>query len=242
MSFAILIAGVIYKIYTKRLKKILSIVSIFLSGLLLVGTGSVTSIVIVIITITIYKLYINLKIKINPVGVLFIIHAIFYGIIFLGRKYNDIFLSIFNRDLTLTGRTDIWEVIVELIKIKPIIGYGYGGIWYEGSIIKNYIWNRTFIGMEGAHNGFLEWALQIGILGLIAFIIMILSMGYKLIKLKNKDEFVFRVGIQYIVYILIFYITEKVTSPTSYQILMLFIIIIMVSKEYNKSIREGSKR
>ena len=48
----------------------------------------------------------------------------------LGLWYNaDLLLSFVGKDPTLTGRTDIWLATLDLIKQKPLLGWGYMATW-----------------------------------------------------------------------------------------------------------------
>src|SRR5262245_37144084 len=48
----------------------------------------------------------------------------------LGLWYNaDLIMSLFGKDATLTGRTDIWLATLDLIKQKPLLGWGYMATW-----------------------------------------------------------------------------------------------------------------
>ena len=73
------------------------------------------------------------------------------------------------KDATLTGRTDIWEVLLELIKKQPERGYGYGAFWSTGSSPALYVREITQWEVPTAHNGWLEVWLGIGLWGLTLF-------------------------------------------------------------------------
>lgn len=68
---------------------------------------------------------------------------------------------------SLTGRTFIWQAALELIRLEPWVGYGFGA---GGSALENYYsagaygW-RTF----NVHNGFLQVLLDIGLIGFLIF-------------------------------------------------------------------------
>lgn len=241
MAFGIILSYTVYKFSKSKLRKLISIINIVGAFLLLMLSGSMTSLIIVIASYIFYKVYKIFNIKINPVAILLCINIIVYSVVMLGQKYNDLFMRIFNRDLTLTGRVDIWKVIINLIKYKPLVGYGYGGVWNERSSIQQYIWSKTFIGMETTHNGFLEWAFQVGVIGLFLFLIVIFIMGKKIIKIKEKNEMLFLISVQYMVYLLIFYITEVVVSPTGYQLFMLITLNVYLNKECKKIKKYRSK-
>ena len=232
MVFGIILSYAIYKMNQNTKMRIVSKLNIIISIIVLTLTKSITSLLIVIISYFMYILYSKLEFNKNPSLILMFLHIIIYALVMFGQKYNDLFVRLFNRDLTLTGRVDIWNVIINLVKERPIRGYGYGGVWYQDSDIVDYIWSKTFIGMETAHNGFLEWALQTGIIGMILFIVLLLIMGKRVLKIKKDNPILFLFSVQYITFILIFYITEVVFSATTYQMLILFILSLYINKAY----------
>ncbi|MEM1113539.1 MAG: O-antigen ligase family protein [Pseudomonadota bacterium] len=68
---------------------------------------------------------------------------------------------------TLTGRTELWPLLVTMGKEQPLLGFGYGGFW----IGRDGPSARVPVGPNGwkpttAHNGFLEAWLQLGFAGL----------------------------------------------------------------------------
>lgn len=79
--------------------------------------------------------------------------------------YEEI-LAIFGRDGSLTGRTDLWDVSFILIEESPLLGYGIRGAFSGGT------WASRAIGWgaEFAHNGWIDTALDLGIIGLALMI------------------------------------------------------------------------
>jgi exopolysaccharide production protein ExoQ len=76
-------------------------------------------------------------------------------------------------DMTLTGRTNIWVAVLQSIGKHPWIGYGYDAFWSgmrgeSANVILAARW-----AVPSAHNGFLEVWLQLGILGLAAFLLFV---------------------------------------------------------------------
>jgi exopolysaccharide production protein ExoQ len=80
-------------------------------------------------------------------------------------------LAFFGRDLTLTGRTALWKGIVQAIYKRPIQGYGYYAFWQglNGESAKLIVASHWVFGY--AHNGMLEILLQLGLVGLIVFLV-----------------------------------------------------------------------
>ncbi len=81
----------------------------------------------------------------------------------------DLIVAALGRDLTLTGRTDIWEASSPAVAAQPWLGYGYYAFWLpdEGPAF----WVREAVQWEvaSAHSGWLELALGLGRVGVALF-------------------------------------------------------------------------
>lgn len=78
------------------------------------------------------------------------------------------FMKFLGKDETLTGRTFVWAYALDAITARPLIGYGYTAFWLspEGQDIQATL-GPAFV---HAHNGYLDLALQLGLVGLLAFL------------------------------------------------------------------------
>lgn len=74
------------------------------------------------------------------------------------------------RDETLTGRTVIWEAVLNVSKRSPIVGVGWDAGWIPGSPTTNSVWSSTGFAIYEAHNGYLDVYFQLGIVGLGALV------------------------------------------------------------------------
>ncbi|MEM1151144.1 MAG: O-antigen ligase [Pseudomonadota bacterium] len=83
----------------------------------------------------------------------------------------EVFLGLFGKDASLTGRTDIWSALVDAITARPLLGYGYGAFW--GLDSEPAYWVREAVSWDAptAHNGWLEITLGLGLAGLVVFAI-----------------------------------------------------------------------
>jgi O-antigen ligase len=72
-------------------------------------------------------------------------------------------LGLLGRDATLTGRTTIWEGVLLSLDHNLILGGGYGAGW---QVVGPRLAALTGIEVGHAHNGFLDLAVDIGIMGL----------------------------------------------------------------------------
>lgn len=76
-------------------------------------------------------------------------------------------LQALGRDATLTGRTDIWGVLIEEIRTVPWTGYGYMAFWTAEYGPVFWVRQATNWDVPTAHNGWIEIALAIGIPGVV---------------------------------------------------------------------------
>ncbi len=127
------------------------------------------------------------------------------------------------RDVTLSGRTDIWGAIVDKILHQPWIGYGYGGFWQgkEGESID--IWYIARDMPPHGHNGYLDMALDIGLVGLGLFIIDFLrTIGRSLRCLRQMPMIESIFPILYMSGVFIYNITEdSLIGDSSFNIIWL---------------------
>lgn len=85
----------------------------------------------------------------------------------------DDILQIFGRDVTFSGRTKYWPLMLYKALQRPWLGYGYGTFWHGGWKGEPAdIWRFLAIGDEPphAHNGLLNLGLSIGIIGISIFL------------------------------------------------------------------------
>jgi len=79
------------------------------------------------------------------------------------------------RDATLTGRTEIWEMVKEA-PTNPIVGCGFYSYWSTESALRI---SEKYLGtLTTAHNGFLEMYLDGGFLG-VGLLVALLLIGGK---------------------------------------------------------------
>lgn len=95
------------------------------------------------------------------------------GLIFLAPQ---VLVEIIGRDLTLTGRTDIWESLNRAIDQRPWLGYGFGAFWVDEHGPRFWVQRDVAWNVIGAHNGWLEIMLAVGRLGLILVLIQLTVM------------------------------------------------------------------
>ncbi|MBP1545703.1 MAG: O-antigen ligase family protein [Oscillospiraceae bacterium] len=105
------------------------------------------------------------------------IAAFFFIIVFrLQTLFSFIIEDMLHKSITFTGRTDIWDIAILLIKRSPLTGYGV----YEG---------HGFIFVRGlyyySHNVILEVLLQGGVVSLVFYIAIFFTAMANLYRLRQ---------------------------------------------------------
>ncbi|WP_339375989.1 O-antigen ligase family protein [Calothrix sp. NIES-2098] len=80
-------------------------------------------------------------------------------------------LGTLGKDTTLTGRTDMWPYIWEMIEKQPWLGYGYSGFWQGWNSPAAYVWRAVQWSAPNSHNGLLDLWLELGALGVAVFLL-----------------------------------------------------------------------
>lgn len=95
--------------------------------------------------------------------------------------------SLVGKDAGLTGRTELWDVLIPLIKSKLTLGYGYRAMWAADDPYKALVDRLTGNwGVTTAHNAFAEIALELGLVGLGIILAIVVVAFWRSIKCCSK--------------------------------------------------------
>ncbi len=75
------------------------------------------------------------------------------------------------KDITLTGRTNLWQIAATFIADRPLLGVGYQAFWVPGHAPAEALWHMFGIESRSGfnfHNTYISNAVEIGILGVLA--------------------------------------------------------------------------
>jgi O-antigen ligase len=116
----------------------------------------------------------------HPTFLKVLIPACFCLYLFLafGLGLNGDLAGAVGRDPTLTDRTIIWNVVLN-IHTNPLIGTGYESFWLGPRLQK--IW-QTMPGINESHNGYLEVYLNLGLIGVFLIIGLLITSYRKICK------------------------------------------------------------
>lgn len=165
------------------------------------------------------------------------------GALFVLSFRADIF-SLIGKSPDMTGRTQIWKVVLDLIDQRPLQGWGWSSYWvpwvepYRGLIVINHV------PYFQAHNAFLDIWLQLGIVGLGLFLLLVGLTFVRLWRLAVRHT-----SPLYLWPILVFVgiITQNITESRmlveiGWVILVLFAVKVQQPKELLEPIGRSVKR
>jgi exopolysaccharide production protein ExoQ len=150
----------------RTLCKICCLLSVLII-LLAQSATSLISVMFIFTTAQALKL-VSLKSKKSIFALLILLISIAVSLFLIMINFNTI-LNVYDRDITLTGRTPLWEDLWGFIQQKPWLGYGFGTFFSSGHRETDIIWKvHTWIPPH-AHNGFVQMWLDLGVIGLAVF-------------------------------------------------------------------------
>ncbi|MAT93468.1 MAG: hypothetical protein CME59_12785 [Halioglobus sp.] len=89
---------------------------------------------------------------------------------------------------TARGRLSLWLLLAEKIRQRPILGYGLGGFWLGEDGPSAEIWQQKPWLPSHAHNGFIDLALHLGLLGLGICLLGILAAAVRVLRRLRRGE------------------------------------------------------
>jgi len=123
-----------------------------------------------------------LRVAILAIIFLFILIVLLNGT----NIFSGIISNIFHKNLTLSGRFYVWNRVIELIKQRPILGYGFN----------NSQDNLGLIGNAHAHDYYLNILYTGGVLSLIVWLMMIIkTIRHALLNFGNEEVRLLSFGI-----------------------------------------------
>lgn len=142
----------------------------FLMGCIFLAKSATSLGIAAVLIITIIAIYVS-RMRAGPL-LLFGMGSVAVIFAFVVVIDPDILFAIANRNSSLTGRVPLWQMSLKAIWQRPLLGYGYAAFWNEGSINTQYIWQMIDWDAPSAHNGYIDVALQLGIVGLGIYVML----------------------------------------------------------------------
>ena len=103
----------------------------------------------------------------------YLIGIILIGIIFAVDP--DTIFNVLGKESTLTGRTDIWAVLMDWVDLKPVLGWGYKATFIAGDQMTLAFWDKMRWKVPNAHNSYLQVIIELGYGGFLILLAFFIS-------------------------------------------------------------------
>lgn len=201
---------------------------------LLYGAKSSTSDVVMIVGILLLIILAALKDDRRKftvamiLGILAVIVLQWIAIGIFGESLTPLFFSATGRDTTFTGRADLWQELLTRGARHPIFGAGYGCFWI---VNLRELWAKFMWGPTNAHNGFLDIYLELGIVGFVLLILMIVGAFKKNVRSLQTEGSLGSLPVAYLAMILAHNFTEThFMKPTNFLWLLFLLMTLRIYK------------
>jgi len=125
--------------------------------------------------------------------ILFLVGSIGIGILVL-NNLEAIIVDGLKKDMTLTGRTDFWPLIIDRVnQTNPLFGFGVQGFWQPWRGLENPAYGIVAVKSgfvpPHSHNGFIDIICELGWVGLLFFTLSFFNNIFRGIKYLVKESF-----------------------------------------------------
>ncbi|MHB8744035.1 MAG: O-antigen ligase family protein [Sulfuricaulis sp.] len=101
-------------------------------------------------------------------------------------------IDLTGKDMTFTGRTDIWNIISDHIRYHPLLGTGYAAYWTPGPVAGTdayeFMWRMGGFYPGSAHNGYLDIINDLGWAGLVCLLAYMVKYFWQSLQLLGIDR------------------------------------------------------
>ncbi|WP_176216834.1 O-antigen ligase family protein [Andreprevotia lacus] len=156
--------------------------------------------------------------------------AVLFGLYVIGlipdlQGMIDFVFGLLGKSSTLTGRTELWALVLENMQFQnPWLGGGYGGFWNGPDSIAGYIGYRFGGGYVGqAHNGYIDLYNDLGWTGIGLLVLFLLTWLQRIFAARRTAGSEFYFHLMFFVFMAVLDITESAYWRTTQ---MLNIVLI----------------
>ena len=203
-----------------------------------------------VIGVPLFLLVVNTVADIVKLNLGAVIFSIFCTILFaigltnvsLGMGVFDL-LDLVAENITFTGRTQIWEFMLEKLDDHWLLGYGFGAFWGLGDHSPNltakyeYIWY-----LDSAHNGYLDVVASVGLLGLTVLFVLLVHFSIITEKFRTQDPRLFKMLWLFMMFLLLHNAMESsLFRGTETALWYLFLLTIMLASRFLIDLRSAEQ-
>jgi exopolysaccharide production protein ExoQ len=154
----------------------------------------------------------------------------------MGTHLSANIFAFLGRDVTLTGRTDLWAAVLPMA-VNPLFGAGFESFWLGTRL--DSLWAEFAFRPNQAHNGYIDLYLNVGVVGLALFVVFVISSfvavrrklatTYETLATAHVDEVILaRFGIGYVIAMVAYNVTEATFRSLNF----LFVVLLLMAVRY----------
>lgn len=149
------------------------------------------------------------RLRSTLLGLITAVVAFVAGILMLALPH---LTELLGKDPTLTRRTEIWDGVFRVLADRPLQGFGIGGVWVDQAASHTVEIHRGlgFVVFH-SHNGFLEVALQLGLVGLALYLVLVLGLVRRAITILDTSPIMAAYTLSFLTLVLLTSISEVTT-------------------------------
>ena len=123
----------------------------------------------------------------------FVVGVLLYLLLLWNLSILELLTVLVWDDATLTGRTFLWEFLLEEIHKRPALGIGFGSFWATGESSPALRYGTDFAQrIVQGHNGYLDVSVTLGLIGLgllVAFLVYVSAIGLRNVSNRQMQDF-----------------------------------------------------
>ncbi|MUG96871.1 O-antigen ligase family protein [Scytonema sp. UIC 10036] len=186
-------------------------------ALIILSTSKTAAIVFVVMTavMPLYRTWRNHYTQLVPVSIFALLVVGSAAILLFDNL--DFVASLVGRELTLTGRTDIWNAMLDLIWERPWFGYGLNAVWRDwDNEATAYLWRTLGWECTYGHNGFMDLWIELGLFGVFCFLVSYITIYLRAVKWLQITKTIEGLWpLMYLTFLLIYNISESTLLATN---------------------------
>lgn len=201
----------------------------FLAVLLVIGSRSANALVLLGVSTVIIFGTTQLRRKRQIILIVAIV-AVMATVLLVSSFLDDV-LGFLGKDITLTGRTQIWNTAVTFITMRPWVGYGYNAFWSKDAGFQPVFgYLAGWLAVPHAHNGFLNMSLGIGVLA-STFVLLLNLKGiiHSLLCFLKTGDLSYTILLSIFMFIFLVNISESEYMEYNRVIWIVFVSCILLS-------------
>jgi exopolysaccharide production protein ExoQ len=168
------------------------------------------------------------RLGLNPMAAFFALVSFVISLAVLEWAFNlrEIGFEALDRDATLTDRTYVWADVLGMAN-NVILGTGFESFWLGPRV--ELLWAKYWWHPNQAHNGYIETYINLGAIGVLLLVVMIVAGLFKSLQPRPGDDAFGPVRFSLIVAIVVFNYTDAIFKAVHILYFMFFLVSVSLS-------------